>query len=113
MLLGLANVGGVGGGGLIIPLAMGCWGFNTIEAVSISNSTVFLGTLMRFFGFSIHQKHPSADRTVIDYDLASIMMPAVLLGAFSGLYISVILPEALIAIIITLILCVLTLKTAK
>ena len=41
------------------------------------------------------------------------MMPAVLLGAFSGLYISVILPEALIVIMITLILCVLTLETAK
>ena len=52
-LLGLANIGGIGGGGLIIPLAIGCWGFKTSEAVSLSNSTVFLGSLIRFFGFSI------------------------------------------------------------
>lgn len=53
ILLGLANVGGIGGGGLIIPLAIGCWGFSTTEAVAISNSTVFMGALLRYFGFSI------------------------------------------------------------
>jgi len=112
-LLGLANIGGIGGGGLIIPLAIGCWGFTTTEAVAISNSTVFIGSLLRFFGFSIRQKHPSADKTVIDYDLVSIMMPAVLLGGFAGLYMSAILPEALITIMLTLILCYLTYNTSK
>ena len=29
LLLGLANMGGIGGGGLVIPLAIGCWGFST------------------------------------------------------------------------------------
>lgn len=53
LLLGLANIGGIGGGGLVIPLAIGCWGFATTEAVAISNSTVFLGAMLRFFGFSI------------------------------------------------------------
>lgn len=111
LLLGLANIGGIGGGGLIIPLAIGCWGFATTEAVSISNSTILFGSILRFVGFSIHQKHPSADKTVIDYNLASIMMPAVLLGAFSGLYLSAMLPEALITILLTLILLFLTYKT--
>ena len=27
ILLGLANIGGIGGGGMVIPLAIGCWGF--------------------------------------------------------------------------------------
>jgi hypothetical protein len=53
LLLGLANIGGIGGGGLIIPLAIGCWGFSLTEAVAISNSTIFSGSLVRFFGFSI------------------------------------------------------------
>jgi uncharacterized membrane protein YfcA len=53
MLLGLANIAGIGGGGLVIPLAMGCWGFSTSEAVAISNSTSFLGAMLRFFGFSV------------------------------------------------------------
>jgi uncharacterized membrane protein YfcA len=30
MLLGLANIGGIGGGGLIIPVAIAMFGFTTI-----------------------------------------------------------------------------------
>ena len=111
LLLGLANIGGIGGGGLVIPLAMGCWGFSTTEAVAISNSTVFLGALLRFVGFSIKQKHPYADRTVIDYNIASIMMPAVFFGSFTGLYLANLLPESIIMILMTLILIKLTYNT--
>jgi uncharacterized membrane protein YfcA len=113
MLLGLANIGGIGGGGLVIPLAMGCWGFGTAAAVAISNSTVFMGSLIRFFGFSVKQKHPHAERTVVDYNLAAIMMPAVFLGSFSGLFLAGLLPEALITILLTLILLYLTFNTYK
>lgn len=114
-LLGLANIGGIGGGGLIIPLAIGCWGFKTSEAVSLSNSTVFLGSLIRFFGFSIRQKHPnsSQERTIIDYNVASIMIPAVLLGSFSGLYLSALLPEAVTMILMTVLLLFMTYNTYK
>ena len=113
ILLGLANVGGIGGGGLIIPLAIGCWGFSTPEAVAISNSTVFMGAVLRYFGFSINEKHPSADKTVIDYNLASIMMPAVMFGAFVGLYLSVMLPAAVTTILLTVILAYMTFNTYK
>ena len=113
ILLGLANVGGIGGGGLIIPLAIGCWGFSTPEAVAISNSTVFMGAVLRYFAFSIHEKHPSADKTVIDYNLASIMMPAVMFGSFVGLYLSVMLPAAVSTILLTLIVGYMTLNTYK
>lgn len=115
LLLGLANVGGIGGGGLIIPLAIGCWGFSTPEAVAISNSTVFMGALIRYFFFSIREKHPSSpvQKTVIDYNLASIMMPAVMFGAFTGLYLSVMLPAAFTTILLTLILCYMTFNTFK
>jgi len=54
ILLGLANNGGVGGGGLIIPICIAMFGFTTIEAIALSNSTIFLGSLVRFFGFSLN-----------------------------------------------------------
>ena len=114
LLLGLANIGGIGGGGLIIPLAIGCWGFSTTEAVALSNSIVFLSCVLRFFGFSIYEKHPHAsNKTVIDYNLASIMMPAVLFGGFSGLYLSAMTPEPVIMIILTFILLYVTYSTYK
>ena len=92
---------------------MGCWGFDTTAAVAISNSTVFLGAIIRFFLFSVKEKHPFADRTVVDYNIVSIMMPAVFLGAFTGLFIAKLIPEALITIILTVILFYMTYTTYK
>jgi uncharacterized membrane protein YfcA len=53
-LLGLANIGGIGGGGLIIPAAIAAFNFKTREAIAISNSTIFMGSLVRFFLFSMY-----------------------------------------------------------
>jgi len=113
ILLGLANIAGIGGGGVVIPLAIGCWSFGVSEAVAISNSTVFAGAVLRFIGFSTKEKHPHATRTVIDYNLASLMMPAVFLGSFIGLIVVPILPEASICILLTLILIYLSYNTYR
>jgi hypothetical protein len=58
LLLGFANNGGVGGGGLIIPVCIAMFGFSTIQAIALSNSTIFVGAAVRYFGFSVYQKHP-------------------------------------------------------
>jgi len=47
-LLALANVGGVGGGGLIIPIMMAFFDFTTKEAIAISGFTIFTGSFARF-----------------------------------------------------------------
>ena len=61
ILLGLCNVGGIGGGGLIIPTSIALFGFSTREAIAVSNSTVLAGSAARFFFFSIWEKHPHKD----------------------------------------------------
>mmetsp|Transcript_1418 Transcript_1418/g.1928 ORF Transcript_1418/g.1928 Transcript_1418/m.1928 type:complete len:136 (+) Transcript_1418:154-561(+) len=48
ILIALANVGGVGGGGLIIPVIMSLFGFHTKEAIAISGFTIFTGSVARF-----------------------------------------------------------------
>lgn len=48
-LIALANVGGVGGGGLIIPIIMAMFSFSTKEAIAISGFTIFTGSVARFF----------------------------------------------------------------
>ena len=107
-LLGLANNGGVGGGGLIIPICIAFFGFTTIQAIAISNSTIFFGSAVRFFGFSIRQKHPRTGTTIVDYDLASVMIPLVLFGSFAGTLITSALPDALLTIIIGILMVYLT-----
>ena len=49
LLVALANVGGVGGGGLIIPISMALFTFTTKEAIAISGFTIFTGSVARFF----------------------------------------------------------------
>ena len=53
LLLGFANNGGIGGGGLIIPASIALFGFNTIQAIAISNAIIFVGAAVRYFGFSL------------------------------------------------------------
>jgi hypothetical protein len=53
VLLGFANIGGIGGGGLIIPVSISMFGFTTKDAVAISNSTICTGAIVRFFMFSV------------------------------------------------------------
>jgi uncharacterized membrane protein YfcA len=108
LLLGFANNGGIGGGGLIIPASIALFGFNTIQAIAISNAIICVGAVVRYFGFSIFQKHPEKDATIVNYNLVAIMMPMVLIGSFVGVMISNLLPEAVLTIILVLLLFYLT-----
>ena len=48
-LVGMANVGGIGGGGITVPLVAICWGFSTREAIALSGATILWGSIVRFF----------------------------------------------------------------
>jgi len=45
----LANVGGIGGGGVAIPLAMTFFNLSMKPAVAISSFSIMCSTLARFF----------------------------------------------------------------
>lgn len=108
LLLGFANNGGVGGGGLIIPVCIALFGFNTIQAIALSNAVIFVGACVKYFGFSIFQDHPQKKTTIVDYNLCAVMLPLVLAGSFVGVIISNILPEAILTIILVVVLIYLT-----
>ena len=106
-LLALANVGGIGGGGLIIPIIMAMFTFTTKEAIAISGFTIFTGSVARFI-YSWNQRHPDKDATMIDYGIVIVMMPLVLLGSFVGVLLNIILPPIILSSILTVILMLLT-----
>jgi uncharacterized membrane protein YfcA len=107
ILVGFANVGGIGGGGLIVSLLMTFFGFNTKESISLSGSMQFVGSVVRYF-YSINSKHPEKDSTHIDYGIVIVMMPLVILGAFMGVLLNVILPPIILSIVLTGVLVLLT-----
>ena len=112
ILLGMANVGGIGGGGLIIPFLMTFWGFDTKQAIAISNMTIFVGAVVRYL-YTYKQKHPDKPATGIDYGIVIVMMPLVLVGSFTGVLINIMLPGLLLAIVLTLLLLFLSVQSLR
>lgn len=92
VLMALAVMSGLGGGGIIVPLLMAFYGLETKNAVAVSGFTILLGSLMRY-GFTFTHKHPNKDATCIEYGLTNIMLPIVLMGTVSGVFLNILLPN--------------------
>ena len=112
ILIALANVGGVGGGGLIIPVIMAFFKFTTKEAIALSGFTIFTGSVARFI-YGYKSRHPEKDATVIDYGIIIVMMPLVLVGSFIGVFVNIMLPPILLSFFLTIILILLTTQSLK
>jgi uncharacterized membrane protein YfcA len=46
--IALSNMGGIGGGGVVVPFTMSFFGFNTKEAIAISGFSIFCSALVRY-----------------------------------------------------------------
>ncbi len=79
----LSTMGGIGGGGAVVPLCMTFFGFSTKESIAISGFSIFLCSLTRYV-YTLGDKHPEKDSVIIDYGLATIMLPAVMMGSMVG-----------------------------
>lgn len=92
MITSISTVGGMGGGGLVTPFCMTFFGFSTKKAIALSGFTIFSCSVVRFL-FFLNQKHPEKDAVLIDYDLASIMLPVIIMGSMIGALDSIALPN--------------------
>ena len=93
--MALAVISGIGGGGIIVSLLMVFYKINTKEAIAVSGFTIFLGSISRFL-ITINKRHPDKDAPVIDYSLANIMLPTVLIGSLFGVFLNLILPSLIL-----------------
>lgn len=48
VIMGLGTMAGIGGGGIVIPLLMILFGFDTKSSIAISGFTIFLCSVVRF-----------------------------------------------------------------
>ena len=108
----LCTIGGIGGGGAVVPLLMSFFKFETKEAIAISGFSIFVCSLTRYI-FNYRQKHPFKDAVVIDYGLASIMFPSVTIGSFIGVTVNVIFPSLYLQVLLTVVLVCLTFDCTK
>lgn len=99
----LAAGGGIGGGGILVPIYILILGFQPKYAIPLSNVTVFGGAVASTMR-NVRKRHPIADRPLIDWDLIVVMEPPTVAGALIGANLNKILPEAVIAVMLALLL---------
>ncbi|GMI61980.1 hypothetical protein ScalyP_jg8235 [Parmales sp. scaly parma] len=104
-ILGLlvAAGGGIGGGGILVPIYILVLNFSPKHAIPLSNVTVLGGSIANNL-LNARKRHPEADRPLIDWDLVLVMEPLTIAGALIGAILNKVLPEQLLATLLVLLL---------
>ncbi|KAL3758600.1 hypothetical protein ACHAWU_008354 [Discostella pseudostelligera] len=108
----IAAGGGIGGGGILVPIYILILGFLPKHAIPLSNVTVLGGAVASTLQ-NMRKRHPTADRPLIDWDLIVAMEPPTVAGALIGANLNKILPEAVIAVMLSLLLSFTAYATLK
>lgn len=100
VLLTLAVLSGVGGGGIVVPMLMSYFMIGMKEAIVISGFTIVVGSVTRYFSI-LKAKHPEKDAVLIEYGLTNVMLPCVLVGSNLGVFFNLIMPQIILIICLT------------
>ncbi|GAB2235827.1 hypothetical protein Droror1_Dr00026268 [Drosera rotundifolia] len=93
------TVGGVGGGGIFVPMLTLIVGFDTKSAAALSKCMI-MGASAASVWYNLRVIHPIRDVPILDYDLALLFQPMLMLGITLGVSLSIVLPYWLITILI-------------
>ena len=102
--MALCNIAGIGGGGIANPMLQLFFVMETKTAVAVSSFTILWCSLLRYI-YNMRDRHPEKENnTMVDYSLATIMMPTTLIGSQIGTYVLLAFPAVLIDSILTIVL---------
>ncbi|KAF5750458.1 Sulfite exporter TauE/SafE family protein isoform 1 [Tripterygium wilfordii] len=93
------TVGGVGGGAIFVPMLTLIVGFDTKSAAALSKCMI-MGASVSSVWYNLRVPHPSRDVPILDYDLALLFQPMLMLGITVGVALSVVFPYWLITVLI-------------
>lgn len=97
----LANSGGIGGGGLNVPLMVLLLQLDIKEAVPIGNFLGLIAAVIRFI-INFKQRHTSRPhRLSIDYEMICMTMPLNYLGTLYGCVVEQLLSDFVVAMLLT------------
>ena len=83
-IIAISNIGGTGGGGIIIPTAAIFFKFDTKNGIALSKISAFFSVIIRYF-IHFKKKHPLKQWSVaIDYNYSIIILPSVIIGVTIG-----------------------------
>lgn len=108
----IAASGGVGGGGIIVPLLILVFNFHPKYAIALSNF-IILGSSVVNMVLNFSKRHPLVNRPLVDWDLILIMEPLTMAGAIVGALVGKVLPDWILVILLVLLLAQTTYETLK
>ncbi|OMO66728.1 Transmembrane protein TauE like protein [Corchorus olitorius] len=96
------SVGGIGGGGVFVPMLALIVGFDPKSSVAISKCMV-TGAAAATVCYNLGERHPTLELPLIDYDLALLFQPMLVLGISLGVIFNVIFPDWLITVLLIIV----------
>lgn len=93
------SVGGVGGGGIFVPMLTLIIGFDAKSSTAISKCMIMGGAASTVY-YNLRMRHPTLDMPIIDYDLALLFQPMLVLGISIGVAFNVIFADWMVTILL-------------
>ncbi len=101
----LGSLGGIGGGGLVVPCYVIVTRLNLKQAIPLGSVTVLGGSLAALI-LNLRRRHPLADRPIIDWDLILVMEPLVLVGTVFGSILHRVISAKILSVLLVLLLSI-------
>ncbi|KAI4314856.1 hypothetical protein L6164_027723 [Bauhinia variegata] len=95
----LGSVGGVGGGGIFVPMLTLIIGFDPKSSTAISKCMI-MGAAGTTVYYNLRLRHPTLDMPIVDYDLAMLFQPMLMLGISIGVAFNVIFADWMVTVLL-------------
>ncbi|KAG4973339.1 hypothetical protein JHK87_030160 [Glycine soja] len=95
----LGSVGGVGGGGIFVPMLALIIGFDPKSSTAISKCMI-MGASISTVYYNLRLRHPTLYMPLIDYDLALIFQPMLMLGISIGVICNVMFADWMVTVLL-------------
>eukprot|EP01084_Bolivina_argentea_P277094 472952_1 len=115
ILLGamIAAGGGLGGGGIFVPIYILILGYPPKFAAALSQATIFGGSIVNLI-MNLKKFHPTrTHRPLTDFPTLLIFEPMLLVGTIIGVLFNVMFPDILILILLAAVLSYATVRTTR
>merc|ERR1719297_409414 len=109
----IAAGGGLGGGGVFVPIYILILGYPPKYAAALSQATIFGGSIVNLI-MNLSKTHPTrAHRPLTDFSTLLIFEPMLLVGTIIGVLLNVMFPDILILILLAMVLSYATTRTLR
>ena len=109
----ISSMGGVGGGGILIPLYAIIGNVPLKQAIKLSVMTILGNALVRAIYYSFKRHRATKERFLTDYNIVRLVVPFAATTAYLGWYLNKILPNVIIFAMIVILLIFLIYKSIK